>query len=155
MKTTDKTIRKVHRIQDLLISITILAIGVLFTFVVPSVRWLGITALITGAVMLPFYKTGYTIASQKGIFLKKEIILPRECMAQIVDYMEGNSEVLDIDPFNKGGLLLNWYYKKDHSKQFGLLYDFASSETEPQCKLSELNDEKVASLLKYQNNSTV
>lgn len=141
--------------QDLLISIAILAIGILFTFIIPSWRWLGISALITAAFMLPFYKTGYVLASQKGIFRKKEIILPRECKAQIVDYMEGNSEVLDIDPFNKGGLLLDWYYKKDHSKQFGLLYDFASSETEPQCKLSELNDEKVASLLKYQNNSTV
>lgn len=138
-----------------MISLAILAVGILFTFIVPSLRWLGITALATAAFMLPFFKTGYAIASQKGIFLKKDFVLPRECKAQIVDYIEGNSETLDIDPFSKGGMLFEWYYKKDHSKQFGLLYDFASSESEPQCKLSELNDEKIAALMKHQCTSNL
>lgn len=35
-------------------------------------------------------------------------------------------------------------------RQFGLLYDFDADAVEPQSKLSELNDEMVETLLKYQ-----
>ncbi len=83
-----------------------LALGLFFIFVIPSWNWLGISLLITAAFMLPFYKTGYVIKNQEGVFLKKEILLPRECKRQIAEYMEGRSDNLDISPFNMGGLLL-------------------------------------------------
>ena len=85
--------------------------GLFFTFIVPSLEWLGILLLITVAFMLPIYRTGYKIDSEEGIYLKKDILLPRECKRQIADYIEGRSKNLDIDPFKKGGMILEWYFK--------------------------------------------
>lgn len=101
--------------------------------------------------MLPFYRTGYIIDSQKGIFRKKEILLPQECREQIKEYIEGNSASLDIDPFKKGGLLLEWYFKKDRTRQFGQLYDYENDVYTPQSKLSELDEKQINTLLKYQS----
>ena len=146
-----KQVKKVHSLSDILISVAILAFGLLFTFVIPSLSWLGITLLITAAFMLPFYRTGYVIDSQKGVFRKKEILLPQECREQIKDYIEGNVTSLNIDPFKKGGLLLEWYFKKDLSQQFGQLYDYEDNVYTPQSKLSELGEEQINTLLKYQS----
>lgn len=146
-----KQVKKVHRLSDILISIAILAFGILFTFVIPSWNWLGISLLITAVFMLPFYRTGYIIDSQKGIFRKKEILLPQECREQIKEYIEGNSASLDIDPFKKGGLLLEWYFKKDRTRQFGQLYDYENDVYTPQSKLSELDEKQINTLLKYQS----
>ena len=146
-----KTVKKVHRLYDILISGGIFALGLVFTFLVPSWAWLGITLLIVGAFMLPFYKTGYKIPSQKGIFIKKEVLLPSECKSDFAAYIEGSAEALDIDPFNKGGLLMEWYYNKDHSKQFGQLFDFENNVYTPQSKLSELDFAHISEILKYQS----
>ena len=147
----NKQVRRTHRLPDILISIGTLILGLLFTFFVPSWNWLGIILLICAAFMLPFYRTGYVIESQEGVFLKKEILLPHECKSQIADYMEGRSAGLDINPFKQGGLLLEWYFKKDRSKQFGQLYDYENSEYTPQSSLSELGEEQIRTLLKYQS----
>lgn len=146
-----KQVKKVHSLSDILISVAILAFGILFTFVIPSLNWLGISLLITAAFMLPFYRTGYVIDSRKGVFRKKEILLPSECREQIKDYIEGNAASLDIDPFKKGGLLLEWYFKKDRSQQFGQLYDYEGNVYTAQSRLSELAEEQIDTLLKYQS----
>ena len=146
-----KQVKKVHSLSDILISAAILAFGILFNFTIPSWSWLVITLLVTAAVMLPFYRTGYRIGSQKGVFRKKEILLPQECREQIKDYIEGNAANLNINPFKKGGLLLEWYFTKDRSKQFGQLYDYEGNVFTPQSKLSELGEEQINTLLKYQS----
>lgn len=147
----DTRIKKVHRLLDLLISMGILALGLIFMFVIPSWNWLGISLLITAAFMLPFYRTGYVIKNQEGVFLKKEILLPRECKRQIAEYLEGRSDNLDISPFNMGGLLLELYYKKDHSKQLGQIFDYEGNVYTSQSELSVLDDEHVRTLLKYES----
>lgn len=146
-----KQVRRVYRLSDILISGGILVLGLLFTFVTPSLRWLGITLLLTALFMLPFYRTGYSIESQKGAFLKKDIMLPRECKGQIADYMEGKASELNINPFRQGGLLMEWYFKKDRSQQFGQLYDYENNRYTPQSKLSELTQEQVDTILKHQS----
>lgn len=85
------------------------------------------------------------------MFLKKEILLPRECKRQIAEYMEGRSDNLDISPFNMGGLLLELYYKKDHSKQLGQIFDYEGNVYTSQSELSVLDDEHVRTLLKYES----
>lgn len=144
-------IKRVYSLSNILISGGLLVLGLFFTFIVPSLEWLGILLLITVAFMLPIYRTGYKIDSEEGIYLKKDILLPRECKRQIADYIEGRSKTLDIDPFKKGGMILEWYFKNDHSKQFGQIYDYENNIYTPQCKLSELNDEQIETLLKYQS----
>ncbi len=147
----NKQIRKVYRISDIVILAGMIIPGLLFTFAFPSLSWLGISLLTIAIFMLPFCKTGYRIASQKGIFLKKDYILPDECKSQIAEFMEGESEVLNINPFKKGGLLLEVYYRKDRSRQFGQIFDYDGFVYTAQSALSELDDERLREILKYQS----
>lgn len=148
-----KTIKKVHRLTDWLISVGILILGLAFTILLPSWRWLGISLLITAAFMIPFYRSGYAIASQKGIFCKKEVLLPYECERQFAEYMEGISDHLDINPFREGGLLLEWYFKKEGSQNFGQLFAYDNNIYTPHSRLCELNEEQMDTILKYQSQS--
>ncbi|MBQ0086355.1 MAG: hypothetical protein KBS72_01545 [Bacteroidales bacterium] len=147
----NKQIRKVYRLSDIVILGGTLISGLLFTFVFPSLNWLGISILVIAIFLPPFCKTGYRIESQDGVFLKKDYVLPGECKNQIAEFMEGKSEALNINPFKKGGLLLELYYKKDRSRQFGQIFDYDGFVYTAQSALSELDDEHLREILKYQS----
>lgn len=148
---TNKEIRKVHRLTDILISSAILIAGIALTAFVPALNWLGISLIIAGVFMVPFYKTGYKLKDVNGIFRKEEFILPNECKSEIATFIEGDSEELNIDPFNKGGLLLEVYSSPDKSRLFGQLFNCEDCIFTPQCKLSEISSGKLEALLKHQS----
>ena len=150
---SDKTtnIKKVFRLKDITLSLSILGAGALLTLFVPSWGWLGYFLLFTGICMLPFHKTGYRLKGESGIFLKKEFILPHECLGDIAAYMEGKTDTLDIDPFMKGGLIMELYYKKSNLEMFGQLFDYYSGKYTEQSSLSKVSPEKLNCLLKYQS----
>ena len=146
-----KQIRKVYTTSDIIIIVCLLVPGLIFALALPSLRWLGILLLVTAAFTIPLCRTGYVIKSIKGIFRKKEFILPRECKDQIAAYMEGRSDSLDIEPFNKGGMLFVLYFNKDRSQQLGRLFDYEGCIFTPASKLSELSAKQVDELLKHQS----
>ena len=147
----NKQIRRVYRLSDIVILGGTLISGLLFTFVFPSLNWLGISLLVIAIFLLPFCRTGYRIESQEGVFLKKDYVLPGECKNQIAEFMEGKSEALNINPFKKGGLLLELYYKKDRSRQFGQIFDYDEFVYTAQSALSEIDDGHLREILKYQS----
>ena len=148
---TTKKIRKIHRLTDILISAATLIIGIVLTALVPSLAWLGISLIIAGAFMVPFYKTGYKLKDVDGMFRKEEFILPSECKSEIASFIEGESEELNIDPFNKGGLLLEIYSSPDKSRMYGQISDYENCVFTSQCKISELSPGKLEALLKHQS----
>ena len=46
-----------------------------------------------------------TIDGEKGVFILRTMILPRDCQSAMMDYLEGRSETLDAVPYYRGGLL--------------------------------------------------
>lgn len=147
----DKPIRKVHRLPDILISVAPLVAGIILIKYIPSWNWLGISLLIAGVFMLPFYRTGYKLKDINGIFKKEEIILPNECKNEIASFIEGVSQDLIISPFYKGGLLLELYYSRDKSRLFGQIFNYESDVYTPQCQLSEIDSDKLSVLRRYQS----
>ena len=142
--------KHVYKFSDIAISGGIIIAGILFTLFIQSVPGLGICFILTGLCVLPFLKTGYKIPGQKGMFSHKEYLLPQECKSEIAAYIEGTTEMLDINPFRKGGLLLEQYYLKNGSRQFVQLFDYTTGIYMAQCELTEIDREKLEAILKYQ-----
>ncbi len=150
-RKNNKEIRKVHRMRDILISAGTLALGIIYLRLLPSSGWLGWTLIITGAIMLPFYRSGYKLNVTNGIFSKQEILLPNGYKNEIASFIEGRCDTLDIDPFNKGGLLLELYSLKGNSKMYAQIFNYESDIYTPQCKLSEIDGAKLETLRKYES----
>ena len=143
------TAKHVYKFSDIAISGGIIIAGILLTILIPS-PGLGICTILTGLCVFPFLKTGYRIPGQKEMFSHKDYLLPQECKSDIAAYIEGKSETLDIDPFKKGGLLLEQYYLKNGSRQFVQLFDYTTGIYSAQCELTEIDREKLEAILKYQ-----
>lgn len=144
------TAKHVYKFSDIAISGGIIIAGILLTILIPS-PGLGICTILTGLCVFPFLKTGYRIPGQKGMYSHKDYLLPQECKSDIAAYIEGKSETLDIDPFKKGGLLLEQYYLKNSSRQFVQLFDYTIDGIyTAQCELTEIDREKLEAILKYQ-----
>ena len=149
------TAKHVFKLSDITVSGGIIIIGILLSLLIPSSLGLGICIILVGLCIFPFLKTGYRIPGQKEIFSHKNYLLPQECKSDIAAYIEGKSEALDIDPFQKGGLLLEKYYLKNGSKIFAQLFDYSTGVYSAQCELTEINKEKLESILKYQSDSNI
>lgn len=144
------TAKHVYKFSDIAISGGIIIVGILLSLLIQSSPGLGICVILTGLCIFPFLKTGYRIPGQKEIFSHKDFLLPQECKSDIAAFIEGESKSLDINPFKNGGLLLEQYYLKNGSKLFVQLFDYSSGVYAPQCKLTEIDNEKLESILKYQ-----
>ena len=144
------TAKHVFKISDIAISGGIIIVGILLSLLFPSTAGLGICLILIGLCVFPFLKTGYRIPGQKEMFLHKDYLLPLECKSDIAAYIEGKSETLDLNPLNNGGLLLEQYYLKNRSKMFVQLFDYSTGIYSAQCELTEVSQEKLESILKYQ-----
>lgn len=144
------TAKHVYKFSDIAISGGIILAGILFFLLIPSSPGLGIFTILTGLCVFPFLKTGYRIPGQKGVFSHKDYLLPQECKSDIAAFIEGKSETLNINPFKNGGLLLEQYYLQDGSRLFVQLFDYSTGIYSAQCKLTEIDKEKLDAILKYQ-----
>ena len=144
------TAKHVFKFSDIAISGGIIIAGILLALLIPSKVGLGICITLIGLCIFPFLKTGYRIPGQKGMFSHNDYLLPQECKSDFAAYIEGKSETLDINPFKKGGLLLEQYYLKNGSKMFVQLFDYSTGIYSAQCELTEVDNEKLGTILKYQ-----
>lgn len=144
------TAKHIYKFSDIAISGGIIIAGILLVLLIPSSAVIGICIILAGLCVLPFLKTGYRIPGQKEVFSHNDYLLPLECKSDIAAYIEGKTETLGINPFRKGGLMLEHYFLKDGSKMFVQLFDYTKGTYSAQCELTEINKEKLESILKYQ-----
>lgn len=97
----NKQVRWAFLPQDIAVLAVIFAAGAA-CFLLPGEGWGGTGVLITicGALMAPFYHHGYKLAGQKGLFGEKEILLSRENKDEILAYLEGKTDSLDLHPWH-------------------------------------------------------
>ena len=141
--------KHIYRFTDHLVNWGIIATGIILSIIVPSLSGLGVCIVLTGLCILPFYKTGYRLPDKKGIFSHKDYILPQECKAEIAAYIEDKSQTLEINPVRQGGMLLEIYHSKKHPVMYAQLFDYSSGICQAQCELSEIKEDKLNTLLKY------
>lgn len=146
------TAKHVYKFTDIAISGGMIIAGVLVALLIPSKVGLGICIVLVGLCVFPFLKTGYRIPGRKEMYSYKDYLLPQEYKSDIAAYIEGKSETLEIDPFQNGGLLLEQYYLKNGSRIFVQLFDYTTGVYSAQCALTEIDREKLETILKYQAN---
>ena len=81
---------------------------------------LGFIVLLCGVMMVPFYHHGNRSEGQKGLVRIKEIALSRENKDDILAYLEGRSDRIDLKGRVTGGALVDVYYRNGESTQFAI-----------------------------------
>ncbi len=109
-------------------------------------RGLGIIILLCGAMMVPFYHHGFRLEGQKGMFRLKEISLSRENKDEILAFLEGRTETLDLHPWQKGGALVDVYYRKCDGFMLARYFDYAEFMKGTEYPLQEITQERVSVL---------
>ena len=152
MVKKDKTVRQVYTLSDLALLAGILAVG-LFGFFIPGLSGLGYTLLLCLILMIPFWKHGFRIAGQEGVFSQKEILVPRECKDQILNFLDGQTDKLDLHPAMDGGALVNIYTRQKDQLILARYFDYADFAAGKEYDLHEISQEKKSRLEEMGNKS--
>ena len=107
---------------------------------------LGVIILLCGAMMLPFYRHGYRLEGRKGLFRLQEIALSRDNKADILAYLEGSLETVDLHSPQPGGALAEVYYRKGEDRRFARFFDYADFSQGTEYPLHEVTRAQVSTL---------
>lgn len=106
--------------------------------------------LMCGAMLAPFFLHGYRIKGQKGLFRLKEIPLSRDNKDEILAYLDGKTERLDLKPaWKPGGALVDVYYRKGHDKMLARYFDYADFLQGKEYPLCDVSQAQVTALASY------
>ena len=97
-------------------------------------------------MMLPFYHHGYKLEGRKGTFLLKEISLSRENRDEILAFLDGKTDSLDLHPLQKGGALVDVYWRKSDGFMLARYFDYADFVKGKEYPLQEVSPQQVSLL---------
>lgn len=136
--------------QDIAVLAAIFGAGVLCLFLGEGWVAVGVMILMCGAMLAPFYLHGYRIKGQKGLFRLKEIPLSRDNKDEILAYLDGKTDSLDLKPaWKPGGALVDVYYKKGQDKMLARYFDYADLLQGTDYPLHEVTLKQVTALDSY------
>ena len=136
--------------QDIAVLAAIFGAGVLCLFLGEGWVAVGVMILMCGAMLAPFYLHGYRIKGQKGLFRLKEIPLSRDNKDEILAYLDGKTDRLDLKPaWKPGGALVDVYYKKGQDKMLARYFDYADFLQGKEYPLCEVSQAQVTALASY------
>ena len=125
MKKTHDIVRQVFSVKDIVILAAVLVAGIAcFLFGGDGWEGTGVIILCCLALMIPFYRHGYRIEGQKGIFTLTEFLSDRECKQELKDFLEGKSDSYDPKPVVPGGALVEIFTRKSDGMMLARYYDF-------------------------------
>ncbi|MBQ7489306.1 MAG: hypothetical protein IJT51_02160 [Bacteroidales bacterium] len=119
------TIRKLFTLQDISLILAIILIGSAFLPFNEGFRALGGVIIASGLFAIPFCRHGYKLSGRDGVFRKESIYVPRECQTEIVAYLRGKNDSLEISPNVYGGAVVNVYSQKNTEVIFAQYFDYA------------------------------
>lgn len=123
-------VKKTFLPQDIAVLAVIFAAGAACFLLGEGWGGLGVVILLCGAMMLPFYRHGYRLEDRKGLYRLQEISLSRDNKAEILAYLEGKLETLDLHSPQPGGALVEVYYRKDEDLRLARFFDYADFRRE-------------------------
>ena len=146
MARKEKTVRQVYTLPDLALLTGILAVGVVFIMMGEGWNGAGCLVLLGLVLLLPFWRHGYRIAGQKGLFALKEILVARECRDEILAFLDGSADSLEHRPVVDGGALVDLYVRKKDGLALARYFEYADSVAGLEYELHALPPEKVRRL---------
>ena len=142
----EKQVRKTFLPQDIAVLTAIFAAGAACFLLGEGWDGLGVTVILCGAMMLPFYHHGYRLEGRKGLYRLKEISLSRENKADILAYLEGSVDTVNLQSWQPGGVLVDVYYRKGEDRCFARYFDYADYVQGIEYPLYEVTQQQVSTL---------
>ena len=106
----------------------------------------GIIVLLCWLMLLPFYIHGYKLRGQSGLFRVREIPLSRENKEEILAFLDGKTDTLDLHPWQPGGVLVDVYSRKSDGLMLARYYDYADEVSGIEYPLRKVTQQQVSVL---------
>ena len=142
----EKQVKKAFLPQDIAVLAVIVAAG--FACFLLGEGWvgLGVIIILCWIMMLPFFIHGYRLKGRKGLYRLKEISLSRENNAEILAFLDGKTDTLDLHPWQPGGILVDVYYRKGDNLMLARCYDYIDYVNGVEYPLREVTPQQVSLL---------
>ena len=141
----ERQVRKAFLPTDIAVLAVILAAGCA-CFFFKGWSGIGIIILLCWALLIPFYIHGYRLRGQKGLFRLKEIPLSRENKDEILAFLDGKTQTLDLHPWQQGGVLVDVYTRKSDGLMLARYFDYGDFVNGIEYPLREITPGQVALL---------
>ncbi len=139
-----KQVRKTFLPQDIAVLAAIFAAGAACFLLGEGWGGLGVIIIMCGVTMLPFYNHGYRLKGQKGLFRLKELCFPRDYKDEILAFLDGKTEDIDLPPWTKCGALVDVFWRKSDGFMMARYFDYADFSNGVEYPLREVSRQKVA-----------
>lgn len=128
----EQGVKQVFLLSDIAVLLAVFIPGIVCLFLGEDWSGTGVIIILCGLMMVPFYHHGYRLDGHKGVFRKKDVLMPRECKEEILAFLDGQSDTLDLHPRMNGGAVVDIYYRKNEAVARARYFDYAefSSGTE-------------------------
>lgn len=136
---------KIHTKKDLLLSVVFIIAGIGLFFIN---KVAGIAIALLGILILFFYKTGYKFTGNDVILKHKKLEISRKYQQSVLDFLNGKSEILEMQPGNEGGtLLLEAWYNEQEGIAYAQLHAYQELNFQPVTEIIELQKEASQKLI--------
>ena len=139
-------VKKTFLPQDIAVLAAVLAAGAACFLLGEGWDGLGVIIILCWAMMVPFYHHGYRIEGHKGLFRLREISLSRENKDEILAFLDGKVEDIDLHPWAKGGALVDVYWRKKDNFRMARYFDYADFMNGINYPLREVSERQVSRL---------
>ena len=122
---TKGTAKQVFLWTDWLILGILVAAGVLVTVLGSSWTAFGVCWIACVLAFAPFFRHGYKLEGQTGVFRLEEVLVPHECQTQIIAFLNGDIDELSVQPAVHGGALVRLFRRKSDGTVLAQYFDYA------------------------------
>ena len=117
-------IKQTYLWSDLLIIAAIVLIGTLLLPLNSGWASLGGIIIAFGIAMLPFFRHGYRIEGENGIYKIEEILVNRENKDAILAFIQGTTTTLEVQAGNAPGAIVDLYKKRCEETILAQYFDY-------------------------------
>lgn len=121
----EQGVKPVFLLSDIVVMLAVFIPGIICLFLGEDWSGTGVIIILCGLMMVPFYHHGYKLDGHKGVFRKKDVLMPRECKEEILAFLDSKSDVLDLHPRMQGGAVVDVYYRKGTGEAYARYFDYA------------------------------
>ena len=139
-------VKKTYLPQDIAVLAAVFAAGAACFFLGEGWNGLGVIIIMCGAMMVPFYHHGYRLEGQKGLFRLKELSLSRENKDEILAFLDGKVDDINLNPWSKGGALVDVYWRKKDGYRMARYFDYVDFMNGINYPLREVSEQQVSRL---------
>ena len=147
----EKTFVRVHSIKDIVVFISLLALGGILIAIPASdaVNITGFFLLFAGAILALVLKTGYKDVETNAKYYKKERYFQQTMHAAIANAIASKPDSVDLSEEDKGNAVkLDIYYSRSIGKAYIQLFEYVPYTYQPCSKMYEYEISKVGKLIK-------